>query len=293
MASTNQTTHYELSQYIGTDKPTYLVDYNQDMSKIDTAIYGAKSEADVNSSNIGDLSTLSTTVKNNLVNAINEVEGETSSIGTLSSLTTTVKTDLVSAINEVNSYASSVGDLNNLTTTAKSSAVVAINEVDGDIGDLSSLTTTSKSSTVSAINELDGEIGTLSSLTTTDKTDLVSAINEIDNLILELDNYSTTESDTGKHWIDGKRIYRKVFEFNRDNHSSFNIQTNLSIDSVISISGCIKAGTNIHVLYTENDTDQFRCYLSNNGGQININVGSSYPSTPFTGFIVLEYTKTV
>ena len=35
MASTNKTTNYELSQYIGTDKPTYLSDYNSDMYKID------------------------------------------------------------------------------------------------------------------------------------------------------------------------------------------------------------------------------------------------------------------
>lgn len=40
MASTNKTTNYELSQYIGTDKPTYLGDYNGDMLKIDTAIKG-------------------------------------------------------------------------------------------------------------------------------------------------------------------------------------------------------------------------------------------------------------
>lgn len=36
MSSTNKTTNYKLSQYIGTDKPTYLGDYNGDMSKIDT-----------------------------------------------------------------------------------------------------------------------------------------------------------------------------------------------------------------------------------------------------------------
>lgn len=35
MSSTNKTTNYKLSQYIGTDKPTYLGDYNGDMSKID------------------------------------------------------------------------------------------------------------------------------------------------------------------------------------------------------------------------------------------------------------------
>ena len=38
MASTNKTINYELSQYIGTDKPSYLGDYNSDMLKIDGAI---------------------------------------------------------------------------------------------------------------------------------------------------------------------------------------------------------------------------------------------------------------
>lgn len=45
MSSTNKTTHYELSQYIGTDKPTYLSDYNDDMLKIDTGIHDAASDA--------------------------------------------------------------------------------------------------------------------------------------------------------------------------------------------------------------------------------------------------------
>ena len=41
MSSTNKTTYYDLSQYIGTDKPTYLGDYNSDMSKIDAGIHSA------------------------------------------------------------------------------------------------------------------------------------------------------------------------------------------------------------------------------------------------------------
>lgn len=36
MSSTNKTPNYELSQYVGTDKPTYLGDYNGDMLRIDT-----------------------------------------------------------------------------------------------------------------------------------------------------------------------------------------------------------------------------------------------------------------
>lgn len=38
MSSTNKTPNYKLSQYIGTDKPTYLGDYNGDMSKIDNQL---------------------------------------------------------------------------------------------------------------------------------------------------------------------------------------------------------------------------------------------------------------
>lgn len=45
MSSTNKTTYYDLSQYIGTDKPTYLQDYNSDMSKIDTAIHNVNGVA--------------------------------------------------------------------------------------------------------------------------------------------------------------------------------------------------------------------------------------------------------
>ena len=38
MAHTNQTTNYELSQFVGTDRPSWLDDYNADMTKIDAAI---------------------------------------------------------------------------------------------------------------------------------------------------------------------------------------------------------------------------------------------------------------
>lgn len=45
MSSTNKTTYYNLSQYIGTDKPTYLGDYNSDMSKIDAGIHQVQETA--------------------------------------------------------------------------------------------------------------------------------------------------------------------------------------------------------------------------------------------------------
>lgn len=83
MSSTNKTTNYNLSQFIGTDKPAWLADYNQDMSKIDTQMKanadsatGADGKATTNATNIGDLTYLSTTAKNNLVAAVNEVDSD-------------------------------------------------------------------------------------------------------------------------------------------------------------------------------------------------------------------------
>lgn len=46
MSSTNKTTNYKLSQFIGTDKPTFLGDYNNDMQIIDKAIFEANQSAE-------------------------------------------------------------------------------------------------------------------------------------------------------------------------------------------------------------------------------------------------------
>lgn len=163
MASTNKTAHYNLSQYIGTDKPTYLVDYNGDMSAIDAAIFGvsttatsASSKANTNETNIGTLSDLTTEAKTSLVGAINEVDSHadtnttniatnTSAIGTLANLETTAKSNLVSAINETredinkldliyfDSYTGSQMTASEGSVQSYSSITVASNS-DGSIG---------------------------------------------------------------------------------------------------------------------------------------------------------------
>ena len=38
MTSTNKTANYDLSQFVGTDRPTWLGDYNDDMTKIDAQL---------------------------------------------------------------------------------------------------------------------------------------------------------------------------------------------------------------------------------------------------------------
>jgi len=128
-------------------------------------------------SELGNVGSLNTTDKTNLVAAINEL---LTKIGTLTSLTTTAKTNLVLAINEV---LTKLGTLTSLNTASKTSAVSAINEVNVNVGSLTSLTTTAKTSAVAAINELDGQVGDLTTLNTTVKTNLVASINELESSV--------------------------------------------------------------------------------------------------------------
>lgn len=117
MSSTNKTVTIELSQYIGTDKPTYLSDYNGDMLKIDSAI-AADRDAIATAQNTADgavsaVGTLDTAVGNlnDEVNAAGtglaaRVTAAEGSINTITSLIgngepTTQDKTLIGAINEL------------------------------------------------------------------------------------------------------------------------------------------------------------------------------------------------
>ena len=149
-----------------------------------------------------------TSLSNNFTKIDTEIKNRENEIGDLTTLTTTSKSNLVSAINE---HDSEIGNLSSLTTSNKSTVVAAINEVKGNtdtnstnIGTMSNLTTTNKNSLVDAVNEVKGKvdsnttnIGTLSNLTTTDKTNLVNAINEVNNKLLGIAKGTYTTSGDG------------------------------------------------------------------------------------------------
>ena len=102
MSSTNKTTNYNLSQFIGTDKPAWLSDYNGDMGKIDAGLNTAQSTA---------------------TGADGKANANATAIGTLSSLTTEAKTNLVAAVNEVNTTA---GTALNTASNAAGNATQAL-----------------------------------------------------------------------------------------------------------------------------------------------------------------------
>lgn len=59
MTATNKTENYELSQFVGTDRPTWLGDYNGDMSKIDAQL--KRNADDIASAATGGLTSVSHT----------------------------------------------------------------------------------------------------------------------------------------------------------------------------------------------------------------------------------------
>ena len=131
MSATNSTTNYALSQFLGTDKPAWLSDYNADMGKIDAQM---KLNADAATAATG------------------ASTANASAIGTLSNLTTTAKTSLVAAVNEVDSHADTAQSTAN---TASTTANAAKTKADGletyfNLSGRQNITVTSSVGTVTA-----------------------------------------------------------------------------------------------------------------------------------------------
>ena len=108
------------------------------------------------------------------------------------------------------------------------------------------------------------------------------------NYINNCNTYSTTETDTGKTWIDGKPIYRKVIDCGTFVNTNHNI-TNL--DKAISINGFAYSPTNGHLPVNFPNKNglayQLSCYVDTTQIKVNkgdFNITSSY--------VILEYTKT-
>lgn len=117
MSSTNKTTYYDLSQYIGTDKPTYLGDYNSDMSKIDAGIHGADDKATTASQNAG-----------SAIARVGEVE---KTVQSHTSAITTLQTDVTGLKDSVktaqNTATSADGKADSAQQTANSALLTANN----------------------------------------------------------------------------------------------------------------------------------------------------------------------
>ena len=110
------------------------------------------------------------------------------------------------------------------------------------------------------------------------------------------DDYSTEEKFTGKYWIDGKRIYRKVVSVsNKEISSAASISTGITnLNELISLNGIytnISGGTKTPYPLTQNTGTILNCvYYQGNIGFVGNETYSMATDRIHT--FILEYTKT-
>lgn len=168
---TNSTPNLELSQFVSTDKPTWLGDVNGDMLKIDTAYAavgavasGADSKADtaISTANTAsttatDAATLANTANTNAQSALTTAGNAATAAQAAGELAQTAKNAADAADDKADANATNIGDLTTLTTTAKNNLVAAINEVNasGGGGTAADITYDNTDSGLSATNVQD------------------------------------------------------------------------------------------------------------------------------------------
>ena len=137
------TTNYELPQFVGTDKPTWLGDFNTAMATIDSGM----------AENAGDITSLGTRVTNAETTA-----GQASTdVASLQSTVSTLSSNVSSVTTTANNAQSTATSALNTANSAQSTAETADDKADANatkIGDLTDLDTTAKTDVVSAINEV-------------------------------------------------------------------------------------------------------------------------------------------
>lgn len=92
MSSTNKTEHYDLPQWVGSDKPTFLGDFNSAFLSIDKALYQAKADAD----NAVDVANQANTASATAEPRISRLESQMSNNNaTLTTLQNTINTNKI------------------------------------------------------------------------------------------------------------------------------------------------------------------------------------------------------
>lgn len=112
--------------------------------------------------------------------------------------------------------------------------------------------------------------------------------------IKDAEVYSTNEVKTNKIWIDGKPIYRKVFDLGViPSDSAMTYSTNLNNVSIKKIDGYVYDSSNTVIqpinYISQSTTSIIETITINNGSQIRLRTKG--PFTNIKAYVVLEYTK--
>lgn len=216
MAYSNTTPNYDLPQYIGTDIPNPLTDFNGAMSTIDSTMKNiadgvGASDADIASLKAQNGDSQLTTTAQTLSDAVNELDADINGSNGIDSRLTTVETNqtadestLSTAVANLSTVTGKVSALETqngsavLTTTAQTLSG-AINELDDDINNAST-------GLVKKVGDLEAQNGN-TPLTTTAQT-LSGAVNELKSAVdaIPTATVDTAMSDSSTNAVQNKVI---------------------------------------------------------------------------------------
>lgn len=123
MSSTNKTQHYELNQFVGSDIPSWLVDYNGDMRKIDTALGNIASAVATDDANITSLDGRVTTAEGTISSHSNTLNTLNTDVANLKTSTATNTTNISGLTTRVGAVETSVSNINSEIGTTSISGI--------------------------------------------------------------------------------------------------------------------------------------------------------------------------
>lgn len=161
-ASTNKTANYDLPQFVGTDKPTWLGDFNEAMFDIDAAMHE-------NATDIASVETVAENASSAASQASQDVAGLTSTVNTLSTNVSAVTQTANNAQQTATSALNTANTANTKATTALEKATT--NEENIANFNLTSFKTITKTAGGSEMTCINGSIIDGSSITIAKNSD--------------------------------------------------------------------------------------------------------------------------
>ena len=202
-AHTNATTNYELPQFVGTDKPTWLGDFNEAMADIDAGMH----------ENASDIASMESDVAAASAAASQASQDVTTLTGTVNTLSSTVSSVQTTANNASQTASSALNTANTANGKADTNAS-AITTLQGNVTDLEP---------VSLYDNVNGTNGTVT------LSDSVANYEYIEILFREEETGTTVYKSLKVHNPNGKSVILDMVDFH-DSKLIFNTK-------VVAISG--------------------------------------------------------
>lgn len=132
MSSTNKTANFKLSQFIGTDKPTFLGDYNNDMDIIDGALFAASQTAEEAVNDVENVKAAQTEIKAVHENTRKQVEQLKETADGMTGAVTAAQEAANSAEQKATEAQTAATDVVNAANAASANATKAKQTADGN-----------------------------------------------------------------------------------------------------------------------------------------------------------------